>query len=90
MLTLCCVGACQVQHRQLLRPGVVLGSFKLDIATVMAQQGEAGTLVAHFSFQVTLATIMGEMGIFWGYWLWKQYIGLLVPMEIILSPLIHK
>ena len=30
---------CQVMHRQLLRPGVVLGSFKLDVATVLSQQG---------------------------------------------------
>ena len=29
----------QVMHRQLLRPGVVLGSFKLDVATVLSQQG---------------------------------------------------
>ena len=29
----------QAMHRQLLRPGLVLGSFKLDVATVMTQQG---------------------------------------------------
>ena len=33
----------QVMHRQLLRPGVVLGSFKLDVATVLSQQGSNQT-----------------------------------------------
>ena len=32
-------------HRQLLRPGVVLGSFKLDVATVLSQQGSDHYLV---------------------------------------------
>jgi hypothetical protein len=35
------VAAVQVMQRQFLRTGITLGSFKLDVATVMAQQGEA-------------------------------------------------
>ena len=29
----------QVMQRQFLRTGITLGSFKLDVATVMSQQG---------------------------------------------------
>ena len=36
---LCVTMGVQAMHRQLLRPGLVLGSFKLDVATVMTQQG---------------------------------------------------
>ena len=39
---LCCIDIYsyhQAVHRQLLRPAAVLGTFKLDIATVMSQQG---------------------------------------------------
>ena len=33
-------GIFQVMQRQFLRTGITLGSFKLDVATVMSQQGE--------------------------------------------------
>jgi hypothetical protein len=33
------VSELKVMQRQFLRNGAVLGSFKLDVATVMAQQG---------------------------------------------------
>ena len=33
------LGTFQVMQRQFLRTGITLGSFKLDVATVMSQQG---------------------------------------------------
>ena len=55
----------KVMQRQFLRTGVVLGSFKLDVATIMAQQGkhmDVATIMAQQGKHMDVATIMAQQG----------------------------
>ena len=48
-------------QRQFLRTGVVLGSFKLDVATIMSQQGkyiDVATIMSQQGKHIDVATIM--------------------------------
>ena len=55
----------KVMQRQFLRTGVVLGSFKLDVATIMAQQGkhiDVATIMTQQGESIDVATIMAQQG----------------------------